>query len=199
MANLAAIMAWCPNRGSEILLGDKSHIYLYEQAGASQIASVSPRILINNADGTFDINAMVNSIRGNNIHYPTTNLICIENTHNACGGRVLPLSFLESLSSVSKSNNIPIHMDGARIWNAAEHSKMRLHEIANFVDSVSVCLSKGLGAPAGSILLGPKEFIERAKRARKVLGGGMRQSGVLGEYSDIACEEFIECEELVIE
>lgn len=190
MANLVAIMSWCSSRGSEMILGDKSHIFLYEQGGASSIAGVTPRIIKNNDDGTFDIDTLEASIRPKNIHFPTTELICIENTHNACGGRVLPQDFLESLGSVSKRHSIPIHLDGARIWNAATASGNKVHEIAGHVDSVSVCLSKGLGAPAGSILLGPKEFIDKARRARKVLGGGMRQSGILAAAGLVALNDF---------
>lgn len=190
MANLAAIMSWCSNRGGEMLLGDSSHIYLYEQAGAAQVAGVSPRAVPNNNDGSIDIDMLERSIRANNVHFPTTDLITIEDTHNVCGGRVLPIQFLENISSLSKRHNIPIHLDGTRVWNAATASKRPVHEIAGFVDSISVCLSKGLGAPAGSVLLGPKQFINKARRARKVLGGGMRQSGILAAAGHVAIDDF---------
>jgi len=192
MANLTSVMAWCPNRGSEIIVGDKSHLFLYEQTGACQYGGVSLRTVPNKYDGTMNIDDIQNAIREEDIHEPRTCLICVENTHNACGGKVLRISFLKSLKSISTSTTpkIPIHMDGARIWNALTAMNLPPSAISSYVDSLSVCLSKGLGCPAGSVLVGSKEFISSARRIRKSLGGGMRQSGVLAAAGLVAIEDF---------
>ena len=179
MSNLAATMSWCGKRGSEMILGDSSHMFLYEQGGVSQLAGVLPRTITNNRDGTIDLDSVEKAVRQNNIHFPVTELIAIEDTHNFCGGRVLPKGYLDSLSTIAKARDIAVHLDGARIWNAATATTSKLNEISRGADSISVCLSKGLGAPSGSILLGPRDFIEKARRCRKVLGGGMRQVGIL--------------------
>lgn len=178
MSNLAATMAWCGSRGSEAIVGSSSHIYLYEQSNIAQIAGVSPHVLPNQLDGTIDLNLIERGIRANNIHFPVTELISIENTHNYCGGRIIPSTYLESLYQLAKSNNIPVHLDGARIWNAASASGTTLSKLAESADSITACLSKGLGAPVGSMLVGPTSFIKKARRIRKALGGGMRQSGM---------------------
>ena len=180
MSNLAATMSWCGSRGSEMILGDSSHMFLYEQGGVSQIAGVLPRTISNERDGTINLESIEKAVRQNNIHFPVTELIALEDTHNFCGGRVLPKGYLEAVSSFAKSRDIALHLDGARIWNAATTSKLSLAAATKGADSISVCLSKGLGAPSGSVLLGPKDFIERARRCRKALGGGMRQVGILG-------------------
>jgi threonine aldolase len=190
MSNLTALLAWCPIRGSEILVGDKSHIFLFEQCGAAQFGGISYRTLKNNEDGTMDLTEIKKSIREFDIHEPITKLICIENTHNVCGGKVLPLEFIYELKQIAKQNNIPIHMDGARIWNAITASGIEPSKIVEHVDSISVCLSKGLGAPVGSLLIGSKEFITNARRIRKGLGGGMRQCGIFAAAGLIALEDF---------
>ena len=190
MSNLTAILSWSSKRGSEIIVGDKSHIFLYEQCGASQFGGVSLRTVPNLSDGTMDIETINDSIRDNDIHEPTTSLICIENTHNACGGQVLPIKFLQDLKILSLDKNIPIHLDGARIWNALTYMNKPPSEIGELVDSLTVCLSKGLGAPIGSLLIGTKQFIEKAKRIRKALGGGMRQVGILGAMGLVALNNF---------
>lgn len=188
MSNLTSILTWCPNRGSEIIVGDNSHIFLFEQSGAAQFGGVSPRTIPNLPDGTFDLETFKAAIRDDDIHEPFTNLICIENTHNACGGKVLPISFMKDLKALAR--NIPIHLDGARIWNAIYASKSTPQEIAIYVDSLSVCLSKGLGAPIGSLLVGPTDFIKKARRIRKALGGGMRQVGIVGAAGLQALDDF---------
>lgn len=190
MCNLASLLTWCPNRGSEIIVGNKSHIFLFEQSGAAQFGGISPRNLPNLPDGTIDIDLIKSSIRDDDIHEPSTKLICIENTHNACGGVVLPLHYLQSLKKMSEETNIPIHMDGARIWNAITYLNVSPKEISKYVDSMSVCLSKGLGAPIGSLLVGPSQFILKARRIRKALGGGMRQVGILGAAGLVAINDF---------
>ena len=190
MCNLTAILTWCSQRGSEIIVGDQSHIFLFEQAGASQFGGVSPRTVHNLSDGTLDLEQVKLAIRENDIHEPITKLICIENTHNACGGKILPLPFIQDLKNLSIKFEIPIHLDGARIWNAITASHVEPSEISNHVDSLSVCLSKGLGAPVGSLLVGTSDFINKARRIRKALGGGMRQSGILAAAGLQAIDDF---------
>lgn len=192
MSNLTAILSWCQSRGSEMIVGDNSHMFLFEQGGAAQYGGVSTRTVPNLPDGTVDIQNIQNAIRDNDIHEPITNLICIENTHNACGGKVLPIQFLDDLQQLANAKKIPIHMDGARIWNALTASKKKPSEIAKYVDSLSVCLSKGLGCPIGSLLVGPKEFIQNARRIRKGLGGGMRQVGIIAAAGLVGLNDFEE-------
>lgn len=190
MCNLSAIMTWCNRRGGEIIVGDKSHIFLFEQSGAAQFGGVSFRTVPNLLDGTMETDAIRAAIRDDDIHEPITQLICIENTHNVCGGKVVPLEFMQSLRELADSRKIPIHMDGARLWNAIAVKKIPPSELAKYVDSMSICLSKGLGAPIGSLLVGSLEFIEKARRIRKALGGGMRQSGVLASAGLVALDDF---------
>lgn len=190
MSNLTAVLAWCSSRGSEIILGDQSHMFLFEQGGASQFGGVSMRTIPNLENGTMDLSCISSAIRDEDIHEPSTQLICIENTHNVCGGKVLPLSFLENLRNLSLERGVPIHMDGARVWNALSALGVQPDVFAGYVDSISVCLSKGLGAPVGSLLVGSEEFIRKAIRIRKSLGGGMRQSGVLAAAGLVALDDF---------
>lgn len=199
MANLAAIMCWCDGRGSEMIVGDQSHIYIYEQQGSAFIGGVGSRVLPNKPDGSIDIDKIVSAIRITDPHFPVTQLVCLENTHTNMGGRCLPLSYVSELASRleavaatgkglgrSRGGSLPkgepeiaLHMDGARIWNAAAVSGQTVAQLTRECHSVSVCMSKGLGAPLGSILVGPQSFISRARRLRKALGGGMRQIGVI--------------------
>jgi threonine aldolase len=190
MSNLVAIMSWCGQRGAEMILGDTSHIHMFEQGGMAQIGGVATRTLRNNPDGTMDLDMVECSVRGNNIHFPKTELIAIENTHNYCGGRILPSGYHEALRWISDKKKVPIHLDGARIWNAATATSTSLDKYANSIDSLSACLSKGLGAPAGSLLVGPTDFIGRARRLRKALGGGMRQVGILAAAGLQALDDF---------
>jgi threonine aldolase len=190
MSNLAAVLSWCQRRGSEMILGDKSHIHVYEQGGVSQLGGVATHNLPNRYDGTMDLDAVASSIRSSNIHFPVTDLICIENTHNVCGGRVLPMSYVNALSQLCKTNSIPLHVDGARIWNAAVATGLSVKDLVRDVDSVSACLSKALGAPVGSVLIGSEEMIYRARRMRKALGGGMRQSGILAAAALQSLDDF---------
>ena len=179
MSNLAATMSWCSKRGSEMILGDSSHMFLYEQGGISQLAGVLPRCIKNERDGSIDLDTIEKAVRDRNIHFPVTEVIALEDTHNFCGGRVVPKGYLDAVSTFAKMKQIAVHLDGARIWNAATASNTPVHDLVAGADSVSVCLSKGLGAPSGSILLGPRDFIDKARRCRKALGGGMRQVGIL--------------------
>ena len=172
-------MVHCDKRGSEIMIGNWSHVFKYEQGSAAQIANVFAHNLTNLPDGTFSIDAVRENIRGNDIHEPVTQLVVIEQTHNMAGGKVVPLEWIEELSKVCRDNNLAIHMDGARIFNAAEYLKVPLARVARDVDSVSFCLSKNLCCPVGSLLCGTKQFVDKARRLRKALGGGMRQIGFL--------------------
>lgn len=190
MSNLCATLTWCNRRGSEIILGDKSHMFLFEQAGASQFGGISYRTLPNKDDGTMDIERIQLAIREEDIHEPHTQLICIENTHNACGGKVLPLSFLKELRILSLRTSVPVHVDGARIWNALTEIQVEPSVLGKYADSLSVCLSKGLGAPVGSLLVGSSDFIAKARRIRKALGGGMRQAGIVAAAGLIALDDF---------
>lgn len=190
MSNLTAVLVWCNKRGSEIIVGDNSHMFLYEQGGAAQFGGVSMRTVKNLEDGTMNIDEIKSAIREPDIHEPITKVVCIENTHNACGGKVLPISFLEELNDLTIQQKIQVHMDGARIWNALNVYNREPYEIAKYVDSLSVCLSKGLGCPIGSLLIGSHEFIKRARRIRKGLGGGMRQVGVLAAAGLVGLDDF---------
>jgi threonine aldolase len=202
MSNLAAAMAWTGGRGSggsEIVVGEGSHMFLYEQAGVCQFGGVSMRTVRNNADGSMPLVEVRAAIREHDAcgHEPITRMIAVENTHNAAGGAVLPASFMAKLARLcardrEELERIPIHMDGARIWNAIAASKATPASIAEHADSLSVCLSKGLGAPAGSVLIGPKALIARARRIRKALGGGMRQVGVLAAAGLQALDDFFD-------
>jgi threonine aldolase len=190
MANLAACMSWCGRRGSEAIVGDKSHLLIYEQGGISQLGGISTKSLPTEFDGSFDLDRVEQAIRKDNIHFPTTELIAIENTHNLCGGRVVPKIFMEDLAKIAKDHHIPIHLDGARIWHAAAATQIPIAKLVENVDSITACLSKGLGAPVGSMLIGSNSFIATARRIRKVLGGGLRQVGVLAAAGLVALADF---------
>lgn len=187
MANQVAVMTHT-RRGDEIILGEKSHIYVNEVAGVAYLAGVQTA-LITEIDGVMDPRQVEGKIRSENIHFPKTSLICVENTHNMAGGRVVPLEVMEKIHGVGKGHGIPVHLDGARIYNAATYLGVEAKEIARHCDSVNVCLSKGLCAPVGSVLAGSNEFIERARKFRKMLGGGMRQAGILAAAGIVAVEK----------
>lgn len=191
MGNLLAIMVHCGRRGSEAIAGHLSHIQLYEQGGAAQIAGVSLTQIENKPDGTFSLEKLKTMMRGYDVHETITTLVLVENTHNICGGKVLPLNWLDELAVIVKENNLKIHMDGARIFNAAEYLNVPASRLVQDVDSVCCCLSKGLSCPVGSILIGNKDFITEAHRLRKVLGGGMRQVGVLAAAGLVALDEIV--------
>lgn len=184
-------MVHCNTRGSEAICGDMSHTFLYEQGGAAYLAGVQQNPIRNNPDGTFDLNEVKRKIRGFDFHEPRTKLILVENTHNMCGGKVLPLSFLQEVQQIAKDNDLKVHMDGARVFNAAAHLKIPVAEIVQYVDSANVCLSKGLSCPIGSMVVGTKEFILEARRLRKAFGGGMRQIGILGAAGLVALNQIV--------
>lgn len=178
MANLIALLTHT-NPGDEVILGDQSHIFQYEVGGAARIAGLVTRTIDNDARGRLEPEAVARAIRPATIHSPGTRLVCLENTHNRCGGAALDADYLQLIGQVARERGVALHLDGARIFNAAAALRLPALRLAEPFDSVSFCLSKGLGCPVGSLLCGSTEFIERARRFRKLLGGGMRQAGVL--------------------
>ncbi|XP_059618236.1 L-allo-threonine aldolase [Phlebotomus argentipes] len=191
MGNLLAIMAHCSGRGEEVICGNMSHAFLYEQGSAAHLAGVQLATLPNLPDGTFSLDLLRKSIRSVDDHEPTTRLVIIENTHNLCGGRVIPLEWIRQVRSICTENNILMHMDGARIYNAAAYLKIPVSEIAKDFDSVTFCLSKGLSCPVGALLVGKKDFITRARRLRKALGGGLRQGGILAAAGIVSLDSVV--------
>ncbi len=183
--NQLALFTWCP-RGSEVILGEQCHIIQHEAGAASVIAGVQTRT-IQAPDGRLPLEEIESRIRGDDIHYPPTSLICVENAHSS--GRVVPLDHMKAISALARSRNLPVHLDGARLFNAAASLGCQAADIAATVDSLMFCLSKGLCAPVGSILAGPRSFIDRARRKRKIMGGGMRQAGILAAAGIIALRD----------
>lgn len=187
MANLIAVMSHT-HPGDEILLGEESHIFNYEVSGAARIANVQPHALPNLADGSLDAERVARAVREPNIHAAVTRLLCLENTHNRCGGAAFPVHTIDELTSLARDKGMAVHLDGARIFNAEAALGVPASRIARDVDSVSFCLSKGLGCPVGSLLCGPREYIQLARRNRKMLGGGMRQAGIIAAAGIFALE-----------
>ena len=188
MGNLVSQLAHC-NRGDEMILGDNSHTFYFEQGGSAAIAGIHPRTLTNLPDGKLALEDIEAAIRPNDIHFPVTRLIMLENTHNRCNGSPLGMGYMQTVKKLADRYGLTIHVDGARFFNAAVALAVDVRELAAEADSVSFCLSKGLAAPVGSVVCGTKDFIVRARRARKVLGGGMRQAGVLAAAGMVALTE----------
>jgi len=186
--NLLSLMCHC-HQGDEVILGDKSHIVLYEAGGISAIAGCIPRTLPVQPDGTLALDDIKSAVRAVDVHFPTTRLIALENTQNKMGGVPLSIDYINSVCSFAHEKGLVVHMDGARLFNAATALGVPVSKIVENVDSVTFCLSKGLCAPVGSLLCGTKEFIEIARRKRKMLGGGMRQSGMLAAAGLIALHD----------
>jgi threonine aldolase len=191
MGNLASILAHC-GRGDEFILGDVSHTFLYEAGGASALGGVHPHLLQNQADGTLDLNEIKGAFRRDDIHQPVSRLIALENTHNRCGGVALTVEYTRAVGELAHQHGLFLHLDGARIFNAAQAMRVEAAELAEPADSVTFCLSKGLCAPVGSVLCGSRDFINRARRMRKQLGGGMRQAGILAAAGIVALETMID-------
>ena len=190
MGNLIAVLTHC-QRGDEVILEIDSHIYYYEVGGMSAVAGVIPRLIIGDK-GIPDPQDIKMALRDENLHYPKTTLICLENTHNRAGGTITPPEVIEEIYQLAHQRNIQVHLDGARIFNAAIALNIEPALLTKNVDSVMFCLSKGLSAPVGSILAGSKEFIQSARKNRKMLGGGMRQAGILAAAGIIALEQMME-------
>ena len=178
MGNLISCLIHAP-RGTEAILGHKSHIFLYESGGISAYGGIHSHQLKNNYNGTIDINMIKDAIRINDVHFPSTSLICLENTHNKCYGYPLEVDYINSVCDVAHENNVKVHMDGARLFNASVALDVPPDIITKNVDSVTFCLSKGLASPIGSVICGSVDFISEARRVRKSIGGGMRQTGVI--------------------
>jgi threonine aldolase len=191
MANLVCQMAHC-GRGDEMILGDKSHIFYYEQGGSAAIGGIHPRIVPNQPDGSLLPGDILSAIRIDNIHFPVTRLIVLENTHNLCNGSPLSASYLKQVGMIAGEKGLKLHIDGARIFNAAIALGVSPAELAAPADSISFCLSKGLAAPVGSVVCGSETFIAKARRMRKVLGGGMRQAGIIAAAGIVALEQMVE-------
>ena len=191
MGNLAAILAHC-GRGDEFVLGDKSHTFLYEAGGAAALGGVHPHLLLNQLDGTLLLDDIKEALRSNDIHQPISRLVVLENTHNRCGGVVLTLEYTRAAGELAHQLGLQLHLDGARIFNAAAALDTKAIKLAEPADSVTFCLSKGLSAPVGSVLCGSIEFIAQARRMRKQLGGGMRQAGILAAAGIVALEMMVE-------
>ncbi len=192
MGNLIAILTHA-GRGQAVIVGDQSHIYHYEAGGASVLGGSPMYVIPNKKDGMFDLEQVKASIADeSDAHVAPTALICIENTHNRCGGTVLSTEQIEAISTLAHTHGVHIHMDGARVFNAATALGVPVSTLAGSVDSLMFCLSKGLSAPVGSMLVGNKEFIRRAHRTRKLLGGGMRQAGVLAAAGIVALEQMVD-------
>lgn len=191
MGNLVSVLAHC-DRGDEVVLGDKSHLYRGEAGGISVLGSVSFKPLHNQEDGTIDINQLFESISPDDFHFSKTKVIALENTQNHCGGAVLLPEYVEKVSNFTNKHGLLLHMDGARIFNAAVYLGLNLSTLLENVDSVSICLSKGLSAPVGSLVCGSDEFISKARRIRKMLGGGMRQAGIIAAAGIIALEKMVD-------
>ncbi|MBA7556641.1 L-allo-threonine aldolase [subsurface metagenome] len=190
MANLVATLTHC-QRGEEVILEAESHFYYYESGNMSAIAGVIPRLVVGNK-GVLNPQDIEKAFRGENIQYPKTTLVCLENTHNRAGGTIIPLEITEEICQIAHQRNISVHLDGARIFNAALALNIEPSDLTKNVDSVMFCLSKGLCAPVGSILIGSREFIQIARKNRKMLGGGMRQAGILAAAGIIALEKMVE-------
>ncbi len=185
MANLISFLVHCP-RGTEALLGNKSHTFIYEAGGISAFGGIHSHQLKNDNQGLIALNDIKEAIREDNVHFPKTSLISLENTHNKCFGAPLSKDYIDAVSEISKSNNLKLHIDGARIFNATVSLNISLSSLVENVDSITFCLSKGLSCPIGSVICGSEEFIYSARRMRKALGGGMRQAGVIASAGLVA-------------
>lgn len=192
MGNLVALLAHAP-RGSEVILGDESHIFNYEQGGATVVGGLVYHTVPTNAYGDLPLDRLQAAIRHrDNPHYALPGVICLENTHNRCGGTVLSLEYMAQARAIAERANVPLHLDGARLPNAAVALGTDMRTISAPFDAVQLDLSKGLAAPVGGVVVGDKAFIARAQRARKLLGGGMRQAGVIAAAGIVALEQMVE-------
>lgn len=188
MGNLASVLAHC-SRGDEVIMGHLGHTFLFEAGGVSALGGTVIHTIPNQADGTLDLEDIKGAIRSDDVHQPHSKLVLLENTHNRCGGVVLTDGYTEKAAQLVHSKGLLLHLDGARIFNAAAALQVKASALAKPVDSVTFCLSKGLCAPVGSVICGCRDFIAKAKRIRKQLGGGMRQAGVLAAAGIVGLEK----------
>ena len=191
MGNLIAVLVHC-GRGDEVIMGTYGHTFLHEAGGISALGGVHPSMIPNQPDGTLDLVDIRHAVREDDIHEPRSRLLILENTQNACGGMSLSREYMLAAAAVARENGLAVHLDGARIFNAAVDQGVPVVDLVDMVDSVTFCLSKGLCAPVGSVLCGSKPFIAEALRLRKQLGGGMRQAGVLAAAGIVALEEMVD-------
>jgi len=189
--NLVCLLAHC-NRGDEVIMGHDSHTYNYEQVGSAVLGGIAPRIVQNQPDGTLRLEDIAAKIMPDNVHFGVTRLISLENTHNRRRGIYLAPAYTDAVAELAHSHGLSLHIDGARIFNAAVAQNVDVKALTRNADSVTFCLSKGLSAPVGSVVVGSAEFIRRARRARKVLGGGMRQAGVIAAAGIVALTEMVD-------
>lgn len=188
--NQIAVLTHC-RPGNEVILEEEAHIFYYEGAAISAFAGVQTRT-IKGENGAIDPTKVEKAIRGEDIHYPETGLICLENTHNRAGGAVVPAGNMKEIYDIGQKYNVPVHLDGARLFNAAVASNCDVREFTQYTSSVQICLSKGLGAPVGSIIAGDHDFIKKARKWRKRLGGGLRQAGVLAAPGIISLTKMVD-------
>jgi len=190
MGNLLALLVHC-QRGDEVIVGNQSHIYLNEAGGMSALGGMQPCPVPNQKDGTLALDDIRASIRTEDVHHPITRLICLENTQNICGGVPLTADYTRQVGDIARENNLALHIDGARIFNSAVAQNVDVKELVAPADSVMFCLSKGLASPIGSMLVGNEKFIVRARHLRKMLGGGMRQVGIVAAAGIISLDKMV--------
>ncbi len=187
MGNLVSLLTHC-QRGDEIILGEKSHIFVNEVGGVAALGGIHPHPVPNASDGTIPLEVIKQTIRQHDLHFPPTRLICLENSHNYCCGSPIPASYFDQVKALAEDRGLKIHLDGARIFNSAVALSVDVMELVRSVDSVMFCLSKGLSAPVGSLICGTQEWIEKARKWRKMVGGGMRQAGHLAAAGILALQ-----------
>lgn len=192
MGNLLAVLAHCA-RGDEVIMGTMGHTFVHEAGGVSVVGGVVIHTVPNQADGTLSLQDLENALRNpNDVHEPISRLVILENTQNACGGIPLSLEYTESVAAFTRKHGLSLHMDGARIFNAAVALGLPASKLVEPADSITFCLSKGLCAPVGSVLCGDAAFINKARRLRKMLGGGMRQAGIIAAAGIVALDEMVD-------
>ncbi|MCG8348174.1 MAG: low-specificity L-threonine aldolase [Chloroflexales bacterium] len=192
MGNLTALLTHC-QRGQRVIVGDESHIYNYEAGGAAALGGLVYHPLPTRPDGALEPGALQIALaRSDDAHFAPPGVVCLENTHNRCGGVVLTPDYMAQVHAQAQQASLPLHLDGARIFNAAVALDVDVRELTQHVDTVQFCLSKGLAAPVGSIVAGSRAFVQRARRIRKMLGGGMRQAGIIAAAGIVALNEMVE-------
>ena len=191
MGNLIAVLTHC-GRGDEAIMGDCAHTFVYEGGGTAALGGVHPHTIPNQPDGTLLLEDIQHAVRGDDPHFPRSRLLILENTQNKCGGLAIPREYMLGAAAVARENNLAVHLDGARVFNAAVDQGVPVVDLVDMVDTVTFCLSKGLCAPVGSVLCGSKDFIAEAVRIRKQLGGGMRQAGILAAAGIVALDEMVD-------
>ncbi len=191
MGNLVALLTHC-GRGDEVIVGDHQHIFLNEVGGMAALGGIQPHPVPNQKDGTMALDAIRDAVRSENVHYPRTRLICVENTHLLSNGTPLSPTYISSVRQIADAHHLKIHTDGARLFNAVVALSVPVANLVRDSDTVQFCLSKGLSAPVGSMLVGPRDFIAEARRQRKMVGGGMRQAGILAAAGIVALETMID-------